>query len=169
MWKVFNLSSSQCFCPAQGSCRGSWRQWQSPGEGLLQSEMRMPLLVNAFILIYSQKWIIKKTPCPNDIGSKHTGPLHPMRIQLNLVDVLQGVFIHAIVDQINRRVFCLLAFFENLLIANFSHTNSIGDLYFWQSFSTFLQAFFCLVIIFTLACAEHFSFFDAWTNYNAIY
>ena len=72
-----------------------------------------------------------------DIGSKHTGPLHPMRIQLNLVDVLQGVFIHAIVDQINRRVFCLLAFFENLFENLSHHTNSLGDLFSLEIFRIF--------------------------------
>ena len=32
----------------------------------------------------------------------------------NLIDVLQGVFIHAVVDQVDRLVLCLFAFFEDL-------------------------------------------------------
>ena len=33
---------------------------------------------------------------------------------MNLIDVLQGVFIHAVVDQVDRLVLCILALFENL-------------------------------------------------------
>ena len=32
----------------------------------------------------------------------------------DLIDVLQGVFIHAVVDQVDRLVLCLFAFFEDL-------------------------------------------------------
>ena len=92
-------------------------------------------------------------------------PPHNEWIQMNLIDVLQGVFIHAAVDQINRRVFCILTLFENLF-EDFSQDRSSGFLYFLH---TFLQAFFCLVIIFVLACAEHFSFFNSCKNHKAIF
>ena len=37
-----------------------------------------------------------------------------VKLYANLVDVLQGVFIHAVVDQVDRLVLCLFTFFEDL-------------------------------------------------------